>query len=199
MIIADSLKSQRLGLGQAIKNANDGISIMQIADGALEKSINIINTIKQKTIQAASDGQTTETRKAIQSDIDKLLEEYDAISRTTSFNGQKLLSGAFTNKHFQVGAYSGETVNISIGSAESTKNGHINVSTISPNASGNMRMVTTNNTNGERIITKEVDLQYNNDPDNGLGAMADEINQWNELTDIRSVAVVESQSQVKTG
>ena len=199
MIIADSLRSQRLGLGQAIKNANDGISIMQIADSALEESVNIINTIKQKSIQAASDTQTSETRKAIQNDINKLLEQFDNISKTTSFNGQKLLSGNFVNKHIQVGAYSGEIVGISIASAESTKNGHINVSNVSPDAPGIIHMTTTNNTNGESIITKDVDLQYNNDPDNGLGAVADEINQWSELTDIKAVAVVEAQSQIQTG
>ncbi|MCG8566355.1 MAG: flagellar protein FlaB, partial [Desulfobacterales bacterium] len=55
MIIADSLKAQSLGLGQAIRNANDGISIVQTADGALQESINIVNTIKTKAIQAASD------------------------------------------------------------------------------------------------------------------------------------------------
>ena len=124
MSIADSLKSQANGLGQAIRNANDGINIVQTADAALEESINIINTIKTKSIQAAQDGQTTESRGAIQSDINKLMEELDMIANTTSFNNQKLLSGSFTNKQFQVGAYSGETVGISIGSSESTKIGH---------------------------------------------------------------------------
>ena len=91
MSIADSLKSQALGLGQAVKNANDGISMVQTADGALQESINIVNSIKTKAIQAAQDGQTTDSRKAIQSDITKLLQELDDIAKTTSFNGQKLL------------------------------------------------------------------------------------------------------------
>jgi len=64
MAIADSLRSQALGLGQAIRNGNDGIAIVQTADAALEESINIVNTIKQKSIQSAQDGQTTESRKA---------------------------------------------------------------------------------------------------------------------------------------
>src|SRR3989339_1520789 len=130
MAIADSLRSQGLGLGQAVRNANDGISMVQTADGALEESINIVNTIKTKAIQSSQDGQTTESRKAIQSDINKLMEELDNIAKTTSFNGQKLLSGSFTNKKFQVGAYSGETVNISIGSAEATKIGHVSASNL---------------------------------------------------------------------
>ena len=98
MAIADSLRAQHMGIGQAVQNANDGISMVQTADGALEESINIINTIKTKSIQAATDSQTTETRKAIQADIDALMEELDVIAKTTSYNGQNLLSGVFSDK-----------------------------------------------------------------------------------------------------
>ena len=118
MSIADSLRQQAQGLGQAISNANDGIGVTQTADGALEEYINIANTIRSKAIQAASDGQTLNSRKAIQSDIDRLMEEAQNIASTTSFNGQTLLNGGFENKSFHIGAYSGETVNISIGDAQ---------------------------------------------------------------------------------
>ncbi len=91
MAIADSLRSQAQGLGQAITNANDGIAVVQTADGALDEYINIINTVRTKSIQAASDGQNTDSRVAIQSDITKLLEEAENIAKTTSFNGQKFL------------------------------------------------------------------------------------------------------------
>lgn len=117
MAIADSLKSQALGLGQAINNANDGIGVVQTADGALDEYINIVNTIRTKAIQAASDGQNVKSREAIQKDIDRLLEEAQNIASTTSFNGNMLLDGSFENKSFHIGAYSGETVNISIAAA----------------------------------------------------------------------------------
>lgn len=136
MAIADSLRSQAMGLGQSIRNANDGISMVQTADGALEESINIINTIKTKAIQAAQDGQTGESRAAIQADVNKLMEQLDNIARTTAFNNQKLLSGNFTNKAFQVGAYAQETINISIASTESTKLGHIAQSTLTYGSAG---------------------------------------------------------------
>lgn len=123
MTIADSLNSQATGMGQAIKNANDAISVTQIADGALEEAVNIINTIRTKSIQAASDGQSLQSRQAIQSDINHALESLDRISQTTSFNGQKLLSGEFTDKQFQVGANPNETVGISIGSSDSSSLG----------------------------------------------------------------------------
>ncbi|BBG64833.1 flagellin protein FlaA [Hydrogenimonas sp.] len=118
LAIANTLRQQSQGLGQAIANANDGIGVMQTADGALEEYENIINTIRTKAIQAASDGQNADTRAKIQADIDRLLEEAQNIASTTSFNGQTLLNGGFHDKSFHIGAYSGETVNISIKDAQ---------------------------------------------------------------------------------
>ena len=114
MAIANQLKSQANGLGQAIRNANDGINVAQTADGALEEYTNIINTVRTKSIQAASDGQNDNSRQAIQADIDKLLQEANNIAESTSFNGQNLLDGSFQNKEFHIGAYSDETVGINI-------------------------------------------------------------------------------------
>ena len=118
MAIANQLKSQSAGLGQAIRNANDGINVAQTADGALEEYTNIINTIRTKAIQAASDGQNANSRQAIQRDIDKLLEEAQNIAKTTSFNGMHLLDGSFQNKKFHIGAYSEETVGINIANTQ---------------------------------------------------------------------------------
>jgi flagellin len=118
MSIADSLRSQASGLGQAISNANDGINLVQTADGALDEYSKIINTIRTKTIQAASDGQNADSRKAIQADITRLLQSANSIAKTTQFNGQKLLDGTFTNKAFHIGAYAGETVGFSVGNTQ---------------------------------------------------------------------------------
>ncbi|MDY2762979.1 flagellin B [Campylobacter sp.] len=124
MTIADSLRSQANSLGQAIANGNDAIGIVQTADGAMEEQIQITDTIRVKAIQAAQDGQSTDSRKALQADISRLLEELDNIAKTTSFNGKQLLNGNFSNQNFQIGAYSNETVQISIGATESSKIGH---------------------------------------------------------------------------
>ncbi|MCK9492372.1 MAG: flagellin B [Sulfurimonas sp.] len=118
MAIADSLRQQAQGLGQAIMNANDAIGVTQTADGAFDEYTKIVDTIRTKSIQAASDGQTLDSRQKIQSDIDRLMEEAQNIASTTSFNGQTLLNGAFQNKSFHIGAYSGETVKISIDNAQ---------------------------------------------------------------------------------
>jgi flagellin len=121
MAIADTLRQQAQGLGQAIMNANDAIGVTQTADGALDEYTKIIDTVRTKSIQAASDGQTLDTRRKIQEDIDRLLEEAQNIASTTSFNGQTLLNGAFQNKSFHIGAYSGETVKLSIGDTQTDK------------------------------------------------------------------------------
>jgi len=118
MAIANTLRQQAEGLGQAIMNANDAIGVTQTADGALDEYTKIISIVRTKSIQAASDGQTLDTRRKIQSDIDRLLEEAQNIAATTSFNGQTLLNGSFQNKSFHIGAYSGETVKLSIGNAQ---------------------------------------------------------------------------------
>lgn len=125
MAIADSLRSQSNSLGQAIRNTNDGIGIVQIADKAMDEQIKILDTIKTKAIQAAQDGQTTRTRIAIQADITRLIYSLDNIGNTTSYNGLTLLSGSFTNKEFQVGAYSNQSVKFSIGATTSDKIGHV--------------------------------------------------------------------------
>ena len=124
MSIADSLRSQANGLGQAIKNGNDAIGIVQTADKAMDEQIKILDTIKTKAIQAAQDGQSSDSRRALQNDISRLLEELDNIAKTTSFNGQQLLNGSFSNKEFQIGAYSNETAKVSIGATDSNSIGH---------------------------------------------------------------------------
>ncbi len=123
MAIADALASQARGMGQAIRNANDAVSMAQVADGALENSSQIIQVIREKALQAANDGQTYESRQAIQTDIDKMLTQLDNIAQTTTYNGQRLLTGDFTDKTFQVGANAGETVSLSIASGASNQLG----------------------------------------------------------------------------
>ncbi|HIP20698.1 MAG TPA: flagellin [Sulfurimonas sp.] len=125
MAIADSLRSQANSLGQAVANANDAIGLIQTADKAMDEQIKILDTIKTKAIQAASDGQTTSSREAIQKDVNRLLEQLDNIAKTTSFNGQVLLSGKFSNKEFQVGAYSNQTIKTSISNTQSIATGNM--------------------------------------------------------------------------
>ena len=136
MAIADSLRSQASALGQAIANGNDAIGIIQTADKAMDEQLKILDTIKTKATQAAQDGQNYDSRKALQSDITRLLEQLDNIASQTSFNGQALLSGSFTNKEFQVGAYSNQTIKASIGATNTDKIGATRYETTKVSAVG---------------------------------------------------------------
>jgi len=130
LLIANNLRMQASSLNQATSNAKSAVNLVQIADNALEEVDKLLTTIKTKAIQAAEDGQTEKTRLAIQKDVNKLIQSLDNISNTTKYNGQNLLSGAFTNKEFQIGAYSNETVKVSIGNTDSNHIGHTKMETI---------------------------------------------------------------------
>ncbi|MBF0242737.1 MAG: hypothetical protein HQK64_09735, partial [Desulfamplus sp.] len=152
------------------------------------------NTIKTKAIQAAQDGQTYESRKIIQEDINKLLEEVDLLASSTSFNGKKLLSGEFTNKSFQIGASSGEVAKISIGSAETAKTGHVTTSNMKLNDTGELSLVIHSNTENKDYTLQAVNLQFNNSSENGAAAIAAGINKMSDQLGITAQAVVETYS-----
>ena len=174
MAIADSLRSQANALGQAIRNTNDGMGIIQIADKAMDEQVKILDTIKTKATQAAQDGQTTTTRTAIQADINRLIESLDNIAQTTSYNGLNLLAGSFTNKEFQVGAYSNQTIRASIGATSSDKIGHVRSETMkfSGMAEVAMNFIATNG--GKDVSIESVVISTS--AGTGLGALAEAIN-----------------------
>lgn len=125
MAIADSLRTQASSLTQAIANANDAIGIIQTADKAMDEQLKILDTIKAKSIQAASDSQSVNSRAAIQKDVNRLLEQLDNIARTTAFNGQALLSGKYLGREFQIGAYSNQTVKVDVQNTQAVAIGRI--------------------------------------------------------------------------
>ena len=118
LAIANKLSAQSQGLGQAIKNANDGIGLIQTADGALEEYGNILQRIRTLAVQSANDTQDTTSRSYIQKEVTALLAEASDIATTTKFNGVSLLNasggtaGTFT---FHVGAYATDTQDVAIG------------------------------------------------------------------------------------
>ena len=191
LVIANSLRSQANSLGQAVNNGNDAIGLIQTADGALDEYSKILDTIKTKSIQAASDGQNQASRLAIQKDIDRLMEELDIIATTTSFNGQKLLSGTFVNKEFQMGANANESVKTSIASTETSQIGQTTRARLDITTNGENQLSIKSALTGEAINLESFDLQANNDPANGMGAVANQINRYSGTTGITAKAVVE--------
>ena len=184
LAIADSLRSQASGLGQAIKNANDGIGMIQIADKAMDEQTKILDTIKTKATQAAQDGQTADSRKALQADITRLMEELDNIAGTTSFNGQQLLSGQFTNKEFQVGAYSNTTVKTSIGATSSDKIGNTRFETTTLSGTGTTTL-TFKSVDGTNDIKLE-SVVISTSAGTGIGVLAETINKNSDKTGVKA-------------
>lgn len=182
MAIADSLRSQASTLGQAINNANDAIGIIQIADKAMDEQLKILDKIKVKATQAAQDGQTSDSRMAIQKDIRRLMEQLDNIAKTTTFNGQSLLNGSFTNKEFQVGAYSNQTINATIGATESQKIGHVRLETSEISAAGTG--VIKFSVAGETVTLESVTISTS--AGTGVGALASVINKNSDLVGVKA-------------
>ena len=108
LAIANKLSAQSNGLGQAIRNANDGIGLVQTADGALQEYTNILNRIRTLAVQGANDTQDSDSRAFIGKEMIRLQSELNHIASETKFNGKQLLSTTSTYT-FQVGAYRGDT------------------------------------------------------------------------------------------
>lgn len=200
MIIADSLRSQASALGQAIANTNDGIGIIQVADKAMDEMLKILDTVKVKATQAAQDGQTTTSRKAIQNDIIRLIQGLDYIGNTTSYNGQALLSGQWTNKEFQVGAYSNQSIKATIGSTTSDKIGQVRLETgemITASGDVTLKFKAVDGVNDVQLET----VKISHSSGTGLGNLAEIINKNSDKTGIRANAVVHSTSdeEIKAG
>lgn len=120
LAIATNLEAQTRGLRQATRNANDGISLVQTAEGGLNESTNILVRLRELTIQAASDTLGESERGFLDKEYQQLTTEIDRIAASTTFNGAKLLDGEGSGQmDFQVGAFSGEQNRISFDSSES--------------------------------------------------------------------------------
>ena len=117
--IANRLTSQINGLGVAQRNANDGISMAQTAEGAMQESTNILQRMRDLALQSANGSNSSEDRGAIQKEVSALQEELTRIADTTAFGGQQLVDGSFGTRSFQVGSNANETISVSLGDISS--------------------------------------------------------------------------------
>ena len=120
LTISEKMRSQIRGLDKASQNAEDGISLIQVAEGALNETHDILQRMNELATQAANDTNTSSDRTAIKAEIDQLSAEITRISSTTQFNTMNLIDGTFTGKQLQVGALSGQSITVSIGSMSAT-------------------------------------------------------------------------------
>ncbi len=130
LAISDRMTSQIRGLNQAARNANDGISLAQTAEGALQETTNILQRMRELAVQSANDTNTDADRASLDAEFAQLVSEIDRIADTTSFNGKVLLSGGFSAAAnaavFQVGANAGQTISVNIGRATASFLGNTN-------------------------------------------------------------------------
>ena len=114
--ISEKMRSQVRGLNKASSNAQDGVSLVQTAEGALNEVHSILQRMNELATQAANDTNTSIDRTAIKAEIDQLTSEINRISSSTQFNSMNLLDGKFTGKNLQVGALCGQAITINISS-----------------------------------------------------------------------------------
>ena len=137
--IANRLTSQINGLGQAVKNVNDGISIAQTAEGAMQASTDILQKMRTLALSSATGSLSADDRKSNNDEYQALTSELTRISQTTTFGGQKLLDGSYGTKAIQVGANANETINLSLENvaADNIGSQQIKSAALAPNATGN--------------------------------------------------------------
>ena len=128
--ISEKMRSQIRGLNKASSNAQDGISLIQVAEGALNETHSILQRMNELATQAANDTNTSSDRTAIQQEMDQLTSEINRIQSTTQFNTMNLLDGSFTSKNLQVGSLKGQSIMISIKNMDASSLG-INKLTVS--------------------------------------------------------------------
>jgi len=126
LAISNRLTSQINGINQAIRNANDGLSVAQVAEGALAETSDILQRMRTLSVQSANASNSSADRTALQSEITQLVSEIDRIANSTSFGDVRLLNGGFTSQSFQVGAQANEQLAVSISSAKSSDLGTVN-------------------------------------------------------------------------
>ncbi|WP_350999835.1 flagellin [Shewanella sp. TB7-MNA-CIBAN-0143] len=127
--IANRMTSQINGIGVAMRNANDGISIAQTAEGAMGESTNILQRMRDLSLQSANGSNSSGDREAMQKELSALQLELTRISDTTAFGGQKLLNGDFGSKSFQVGSNAYETISLSLKDISADKIGRTSMGT----------------------------------------------------------------------
>ncbi|MCK9530856.1 MAG: flagellin [Gammaproteobacteria bacterium] len=161
LAISQRFTAQIRGLNQAVRNANDGISLAQTAEGALTEVGNILQRIRELAVQSANATNSASDRQALQSEVGQLVSELDRIATATDFNGQRLLDGTFGSAQFQVGANANETIIATTGNFRTSQYGDFRAEgrTASSGSTGGMSAedLTINGAIGSKTLTIAAD------------------------------------------
>jgi len=189
LAISTSMNSQITGLTQAVRNSNDGISMAQTAEGAMDEMTNILQRMRELSVQSANDTNSADNRAAIQEEVDQLSGELDRIADTTEFNGKKLLDGSSGSTTLQIGANSGQTLSFSIDSVTTNDlglNGNLNKEDVNGGrvTAGTDIAASSIDINGVSIGAVDSSKDYGN----AAGNMANVINQSTAETGVTASA-----------
>jgi flagellin len=203
--ISNRLTSQINGLTVAQRNANDGISMAQTAEGAMDESTSILQRMRELSLQSANGSNSTEDREALQKEVAALQVELTRIADTTSFGGQQLLDGSYGSKAFQVGANSNETINVSLSSVSADKIGTNQVNLqgdtigLGEAIAGTTAGTTSGVVAGTYTISGREDATVSVAAEATAEEIADSINSYSSATGVTAQARAEAQVDIGTG
>jgi flagellin len=156
--ISERFTSQIRGLNQAARNANDGISLSQTAEGALASSTSILQRVRELAVQSANATNSASDRAALNQEVGQLTAELNRIAQTTQFNGQNLLDGSFTSADFQVGANANQVITATTANFTTSKYGNNRVGSVVAATAGGVGDLVSGSTAGAHIATAVASL-----------------------------------------
>ncbi|MDH5571158.1 MAG: flagellin [Gammaproteobacteria bacterium] len=194
LAIAERFTSQIRGLNQAVRNANDGISLAQTAEGALAEGGNILQRIRELAVQSANATNSATDRQALQSEVGQLVSELDRIATATEFNGQKLLDGTFGSAIFQVGANANQTIQTTTGNFRSSQYGNYRIEGVETTGTAGQRIA------GEKLTVSGSLGSVDFDIESGTSAkkIADLVTAKSDETGVKAYAKTEQQIKFST-
>ncbi len=158
LAISERFSTQIRGLDVAVRNANDGISLAQVAEGSLTEIGNNLQRIRELAVQSANASNSTSDRAALNAEVDQLISEIDRVAKQADFNGTKLLDGSFTSQLFQVGANAGQAIAIDkVVDARSGSLGNVKFAAVTTATTGAAVAAADNNLTGMTINGVVVD------------------------------------------
>lgn len=185
LAIAERFTAQINGQNQAIRNSNDGISFAQTAEGALDEVSNLLQRVRELSVQSANDTNSSSDREALNQEVEQAVSEIQRIAESTQFNGQNVLDGSLSDLLFQVGANRGQTIGVSGVDSQTDQLGITAIDGSAANTSGFGNLTAADfSINGETI-----DLS-------GLGSMSEVVDKINESTDATGVTASQADGQV---
>jgi flagellin len=185
LAISERFTSQIRGLNQAVRNANDGISLAQTAEGALAESGNILQRIRELAVQSANATNSASDRQALQSEVGQLVQELDRIATNTEFNGQKLLDGTFGTAVFQVGANANQTIQTTTNNFRTNQFGNHRVDGQASSAAAQNRLAQGENlTVAGHLGTRQINIE----PGGSAKAVAEKVDAKSSETGVTAFA-----------